>query len=231
MCTIKSIAQSLITDHFKIQTFPSSEWSSKLFLAALTSSVSTFTLSSPLKTSSTHICVQVSGEWQNIAAPWYFASTPPPLSGIPTCWPNITDPFSGERREETIFASCSWRSSGKRWKKDDTCMADILPWTGISDDRVFKGGITVPPTSAVDKKGPLGEIKAGSKTSPGTKATGKVSGVDLNSWWPYSQNPVEYKYVLEMDRYLCNTFLNIRSNDILHRPTVKDSLSYLSSNL
>ena len=111
------------------------------------------------------------------------------------------------------------------------CMADILPWTGISDDRVFKGGVTVPPTSAVDKKGPLGVTKAESKMSPETKVTGKVSGVDLNSWWPYSQNPDEYKCVLEMDRYLCNTFLNIRSNDILHRPTVKDSLSYVSSNL
>ena len=35
------------------------------------------------------------------------------------------------------------------------CMADILPWRGISEDRVFKGGITISFTSAMDKKGPL----------------------------------------------------------------------------
>ena len=71
-------------------------------------------------------------------------------------------------------------------------MADILPWRGISEDRVFKGGVIVSFTSAMDKKGPLREIKAGSKTSAGIKATGKVSGVDLNSWWPYSQKSDEY---------------------------------------
>ena len=98
-------------------------------------------------------------------------------------------------------------------------MADILPWRGISEDRVFKGGVTVPFMSAMDKKG---EIKAGSKTSLGIKAAGKDSGVDLNSWWPYSQKSDEYIYnmtLLEMDRYLC-TFLNIRSDDVLDRPTV-----------
>lgn len=61
-------------------------------------------------------------------------------------------------------------------------MADILPWRGVSEDRVFKGGVTDPFTSAMDKKGPLREIKVGSKMSPGMKVTGKVSGVDLNSW-------------------------------------------------
>ena len=61
-------------------------------------------------------------------------------------------------------------------------MADILPRTGLSEDRVFKGGIAVPLISAMDRKGPVSEIKAGSKMSPGIKATGKVSGVDLNSW-------------------------------------------------
>lgn len=70
-------------------------------------------------------------------------------------------------------------------------MADILPCRGISEVRLFKGGVTVPFTSATDKKGPLLEIKAGSKTSPGIKVTGKVSGVDLNSWWPYSQKSGE----------------------------------------
>ena len=81
------------------------------------------------------------------------------------------------------------------------CMADILPWRGISEDRVFKGGVTVPLTSAMDK-GPLREIKAGSKTSPRIKVTGKVSGVDLNNWWPYSQKSDEYiRYITheEMD--------------------------------
>ena len=34
------------------------------------------------------------------------------------------------------------------------CMADILPWGGISKDKVFNGGVTVPFTSAMDKKGP-----------------------------------------------------------------------------
>ena len=53
------IAQSLVTDHFKSQNFSES--------AELISSVSTFTLSLPSlsfpsKTSSTHICVQLSGE-------------------------------------------------------------------------------------------------------------------------------------------------------------------------
>ena len=57
---------------------------------------------------------------------------------------------------------------------------------------MFRGGVTVPSTSAMDKKGPLREIKAGSKTSPGIKARGKVSGVDLNNWWPYSQKSDEY---------------------------------------
>lgn len=71
-------------------------------------------------------------------------------------------------------------------------MADTLPCRGISEVRVFKGGVTVPFTSAMDKKGPLLEIKAGSKTSPGINVTGKVSGVDLNSWWPYSQKSDEY---------------------------------------
>ena len=73
-------------------------------------------------------------------------------------------------------------------------MADILPWREISEDSVFKGGVTVPFTSSMDKKGPLGEIKAGSKASPEIKVTGKVSGVDLNSWWPYSQKSDEYIY-------------------------------------
>ena len=52
---------------------------------------------------------------------------------------------------------------------------------------MFKGGVTVSFTSATDKKGPLREIKAGSKKSSWIKAKGKVSGVDLNSWWPYPQ--------------------------------------------
>ena len=63
---------------------------------------------------------------------------------------------------------------------------------GISEDMVFKGGVTVSFTSTMDKKGPLRGIKVGSKTSPGIKATGKVSDVDLNSWWPYSQKSDKY---------------------------------------
>ena len=55
-----------------------------------------------------------------------------------------------------------------------------------------KGGVTAPFTSAIVKKEPLGEIKVGSKTSPGIKVTGKVSGVDLNSWWSYSQKSIIY---------------------------------------
>ena len=35
-----------------------------------------------------------------------------------------------------------------------------LPWRGIREDRVFKGGVAVPFTSTMDKKGPLREIKA-----------------------------------------------------------------------
>ena len=70
-----------------------------------------------------HLLPQLSGEWQNIFGPLYITSSLRPLTRIPTCWPNITDPFSGERREETIFASSSWLSSGKRWKIEDMCMA------------------------------------------------------------------------------------------------------------
>ena len=175
------------------QTFSPSERSTRFVPTKLISSVSTFTLSlssPPPKTSFSHNCFQLSGEWQNLLT-WMRSRPSSPLTGIAPCWPNITDPFSGDRREETVFASCSWRSSGKRWKKDDMCMADILPWRGISEDRVFNGGVTAPFTSAMDKKGPLWGIKAGSKTSPGIKATGKVSGVDLNSWWPYSQKSDE----------------------------------------
>ena len=69
-------------------------------------------------------------------------------------------------------------------------MAEILPWRGVSDVRVFNGGSVLPSwertlaMSDTERYAPRGASKAGSKMSPGMKAGGKVSGVDLNSSCP-----------------------------------------------
>ena len=69
-------------------------------------------------------------------------------------------------------------------------MAEILPWRGVSDVRVFNGGGVLSSwertlaMSDTERYAPRGASRAGSKISPRMKAAGKVSGVDLNSSWP-----------------------------------------------
>lgn len=56
--------------------------------------------------------------------------------------------------------------------------------------RVFNGGVVLPSwertlaMSEAERYAPRGASRAGSKMSPGMKAAGKVSGVDLNSSCP-----------------------------------------------
>lgn len=71
-------------------------------------------------------------------------------------------------------------------------IAEILPRRGVSDVRPIGPGVVdsckskraLAMSDAERNAPPRGASRAGSKMSPATKAAGKVSGVDLNNWWP-----------------------------------------------
>ena len=89
------------------------------------------------------------------------------------------DPCRGDRSVASCFANFNCCSSPNRWKSDEACIAEVCPCNGVRDFKVLRSvgrGVV-----GSEKNGSLGSIKTGLKASPGTKAAGKVSDVDLNS--------------------------------------------------
>ena len=120
-----------------------------------------------------------------------------PLSALPTCRPNITEPGSGESSPARARATCSCLASLKRWKKEDACIANTRPCSGFSEVRLPKSraGPSGEPVGDLwaDAKGGTISRCFGSKASPGMNAIGYVPCVVLKSLCPMSANSASTK--------------------------------------
>ena len=83
--------------------------------------------------------VQLSGEWHHMRrSPCMIDDSNPFSSGTAICAPNIIEPGSGESNPARARATCSCFSSLNKWKKEDACIANTRPRSGLSEVRLHK---------------------------------------------------------------------------------------------
>lgn len=101
------------------------------------------------------------------------------------------EPRSGDNKAANLKASSSCFLSSKRWKNRATYITDTRPARERHDVKEWKLGQGV--SGGLVNICPAGR-KAGSRTSPTRQVAAKVSGVDLYSSCPKSQNAKQKHY-------------------------------------
>jgi hypothetical protein len=84
-----------------------------------------------------HKSIQLSGEWQNISEPPR-SGKPNPFWREPMWGPKIVDQGRGSKRPARRRASWNCFSSLKRWKKEEACVNETCPRSGLSEARDWK---------------------------------------------------------------------------------------------